>query len=49
MAVALVTARELERLGEGFSRAFPIDAAPSFDDLLLAIDEADRALRHETH
>ena len=43
VAVALVTEAELQLLGEGFNRAFPVDEAPRFDGLLEAIDEADRA------
>lgn len=40
VAVGLLTAKDLEMLGTGFRRAFPIDRATEFDDLLLAIDEA---------
>ena len=43
VAVALVTEAELQLLGEGFNRAFPVDDAPCFGGLLQAIDEADRA------
>jgi hypothetical protein len=43
VAVALVTEAELQLLGEGFNRAFPVDEAPCFGGLLQAIDEADRA------
>jgi hypothetical protein len=31
-------------LGQGFDRAFPIDDTLVFEDLLLAIDRADREL-----
>lgn len=41
VAVALVTEAELQMLGEGFSRAFPIDESPCFVGLLEAIDNAD--------
>lgn len=44
VALALVTQEELELLGPHFERAFPIDEAPQFGDLLRAIDEADRLL-----
>lgn len=44
IAVALVTAEELSRLGPTFDRAFPIDQTPCFGGLLNAIDEADREL-----
>ena len=44
VAVALVTEDELQLLGGGFSRAWPIDETPCFEGLLEAIDEADRQL-----
>ena len=47
VAVALLTKSDIERLGEGFARYYPVDATPCFGDLLRAIDEADRALRAE--
>ncbi|PAX07309.1 hypothetical protein [Sphingomonas lenta] len=40
VAVGLLTARDLEMLGTGFRRAFPIDPDAQFDDLLAAIDRA---------
>lgn len=40
VAVGLLTARDLETLGTGFRRMFPVAPDASFDDLLLAIDEA---------
>jgi len=45
VAVALVTQRELERLGPGFARAFAIPDGDMFDDVLMAIDRADQACR----
>ena len=45
VAVGLLTQHELELLGQGFDRAFPIDSENVFEDLLKAIDEADRALQ----
>jgi hypothetical protein len=45
VAVGLLTATDLQRLGANFSRAYPINEAPSFDELLRAIDQADRASR----
>lgn len=45
VAIGLLTQHELELLGQGFDRAFPINEAPDFDELLRAIDEADRRLR----
>ena len=44
IAVGLLTRHELESLGEGFSRAWPIDETPCFSGLLEAIDEADREI-----
>jgi hypothetical protein len=43
VAVGLLTQHELELLGKGFDRAFPIDSENVFEDLLRAIDEADLA------
>lgn len=40
VAVGLLTARDLEVLGTGFRRAFPVDPETEFDDLLAAIDRA---------
>lgn len=40
VAVGLLTARDLEVLGAGFRRMFPVASDTGFDDLLLAIDEA---------
>lgn len=45
VAVALLTRPELKTLGKTFDRAWRIERAPAtFDDLLEAIDEADRML-----
>lgn len=46
VAIGLLTQHELELLGRGFDRAFPIDDDNVFDDLLRAIDEADRQVQH---
>jgi hypothetical protein len=43
VAVGLLTQHELELLGKGFDRAFPIDSENVFEELLRAIDEADLA------
>ena len=43
VAIGLLTQRDLDALGSGFKRAYPIDEAPCFGELLAAIDEADRA------
>lgn len=42
IAVGLLTARDLEVLGQGFTRVYPLDEKPCFAELLRAIDEADR-------
>ena len=44
VAVGLLTEHELQLLGKGFSRAWPINNAPDFDGLLKAIDEAEREM-----
>ena len=44
VAVGLLTQREVELLGHGFSRLWPVDRTPCFTDLIKAIDEADEAL-----
>jgi hypothetical protein len=46
-AVGLLTEYELQLLGKGFDRAWPVDEAPCFRGLLLAIDDADRRLWRE--
>jgi hypothetical protein len=45
VAVGLLTQREVELLGHGFSRLWPVDGTPCFTDLIKAIDEADEELR----
>ena len=44
VAIGLLTQQDLEMLGHGFDRAFPLRDDLVFEDLLRAIDEADRAL-----
>ena len=44
VAIGLLTQQELEMLGQGFDRAYPIDDDLVFEDLLRAIDRADRDL-----
>ena len=41
VAVGLLTQRDLNLLGPTFDRAWPVDEAPSFNELLRAIDQAD--------
>jgi hypothetical protein len=47
VAVGLLTQREVELLGHGFSRLWPVDETPCFTDLIKAIDEADEQLHQE--
>ncbi len=42
-AVALLTRSELTSLGPAFERAWPVQKAPCFGELLAAIDDADRS------
>lgn len=44
IAVGLLTRHDLDLLGSGFRRAFMVDDAPCFEDLLRAIDAAEQAL-----
>ena len=46
VAVGLLTQREVELLGHGFSRLWPVDETPCFTDLIQAIDDADRESQH---
>jgi hypothetical protein len=45
VAVGLLTQREVDLLGHGFSRLWPVDKTPCFTDLIEAIDEADEELK----
>ena len=47
VAVGLLTQRELNLLGPTFERAWPVEDAPAFGELLRAIDEADRRLEEQ--
>lgn len=42
VAVGLLTQRDVDVLGQGFRRAFPVDDLADFQSLLRAIDKADR-------
>ena len=44
VAVGLLTPRDLGLLGPTFDRVWPVEEAPSFSELLRAIDEADQRL-----
>ena len=49
VAVGLLTRRDLDVLGPTFDRAWPVEDAPIFSELLRAIDQADRDLsRHRS-
>ena len=45
VAVGLLTQADLDVLGQTFDRAYPLERASCFDDLLHAIDRADRELQ----
>lgn len=47
VAVGLLTKRDLKVLGPTFDRIWPVEDAPHFNELLRAIDEADRKLERE--
>ena len=47
VAVGLLTQRDLNLLGPTFERVWPVEEAPSFNELLRAIDEADRKIQVE--
>jgi len=44
VAVGLLTRHDLKILGPTFDRIWPVEEAPSFSELLRAIDEADHRL-----
>ncbi len=45
IAVALLTEQDLDRLGATFTRLWPVENVPCFEDLLAAIDEAEKQLQ----
>ena len=45
VAVGLLTQSDLNALGPTFDRIWPVEDAPSFSELLRAIDEADEQLQ----
>ena len=47
VAVCLLTQFEIDRLGIGFDRLWPVDQTPCFGSLLAAIDKADQAVCRE--
>lgn len=44
VAIGLLTQHELELLGQGFDRVFPLNDELAFEDLLRAIDEAEQVM-----
>ena len=44
VAVGLLTKQDLKVLGPTFDRIWPVEEAPHFNELLRAIDNADRRL-----
>lgn len=49
VAIGLLTQQDLEMLGQGFDRALPINHELVFEELLRAIDQADRDLASRSH
>jgi hypothetical protein len=47
VAIGLLTEHDLNVLGTGFRRAFRIDDSPCFDELLAAIDAAEKRAEEE--
>jgi hypothetical protein len=47
VAIGLLTESDVRRLGDTFTRLWPVDQTTDFSDLLQAIDEAEERLRHE--
>lgn len=45
VAIGLLTRGDVQRLGETFTRLWPVDQATDFSELLRAIDEAEEAHR----
>ncbi len=41
VAVGLLSARDLDRLGSGFTRAYPVEDAHSFGDILAKLEAID--------
>ena len=42
VAVGLLSRRDLDVLGSGFRRAFPVNTATDFNSLLIKIDQAEK-------
>ena len=48
VAIGLLTDDDLSRLGDAFTRLWPVDETAAFEDLLTAIDEAQERLTDES-
>ena len=48
VAVGLLSQEDLDRLGTSFQRVFPLGQDNGFDELLKAIDAAERSLLSES-
>lgn len=44
VAIGLLTQRDLDMLGHGFHRAYPVNSNTDFSELLAAIDEAEQRM-----
>ena len=49
VAIGLLTKSDLSLLGPAFDRAWPVKDAPEFDELVRAVDEAERELKRSEH
>lgn len=47
IAVGLLTEQDLDRLGATFTRLWPVENAPCFEELLAAIDKAETQLQED--
>lgn len=47
VAIGLLTSSDVERLGETFTRLWPVDETTDFSELLQAIDEAELKLQQK--
>ena len=47
VAVGLLTESDVQRLGETFTRLWPVDRSTDFSELLRQIDEAEERLSQE--
>jgi hypothetical protein len=47
VAVGLLTQTDLNLLGPAFTRAWPVENTPVFEQLVHAIDKADRELQQQ--